>query len=94
MVSKFNSHFKEINFVKSILPITKLILETGNFDPRALKNPAVLNNKWLYQKGINYGFANTKSYVLDRDNHVCQYCKGKSKNNRLETHHIIYRSNW
>lgn len=68
MVSKINSHLKEINFVKSILPIAKIILETATFDPHALKNPEVLNNKWLYQKGINYGFANTKAYVLSRDN--------------------------
>jgi len=64
MTSKINSHLKEINFVNAILPITDVILETGNFDTHALKNPEVLKNKWLYQKGINYGFANTKAYVL------------------------------
>ena len=91
MTSKINSHLKEINFVNSILPITKTILETGNFDMHAMKNPEVLKNKWLYQKGINYEFANTKAYVLTRDKHTCQYCKGKNKENRLEVHHIIYR---
>lgn len=91
MVSKINSHIKEINFVESILPITKIIIETATFDTHALKNPAVLYNKWLYQKGVNYGFANTKAYVLDRDNYTCQYCKGKSKDNRLHVHHIIFR---
>lgn len=93
MVSKINSHLKEINFVKSILPISKLILETATFDTHALKNPSVLNNKWLYQKGINYGYANTKAYVLTRDNYSCQHCNGKSKDSRLEVHHIIFRSN-
>lgn len=93
MISKINSHIKEIEFVKSILPIKNIILETGNFDTHALKNPDVLKNKWLYQKGINYGFSNTKSYVLDRDNYTCQYCKGKSKNSKLEIHHIIFRRN-
>jgi hypothetical protein len=92
MVSKINSHLREIKFVKSILPITKIILETAIFDPHALKNPAVLSNKWLYQKGINYGFANTKAYVLDRDKYKCQYCKGKTKDSRLHVHHIIFRS--
>lgn len=91
MTSKINSYLKEINFVKSILPITKIILETATFDPHALKNPAVLSNKWLYQKGINYGFANTKAYVLDRDNHTCVHCKGKSKDSKLEVHHIVFR---
>ena len=93
MTSKINSHIKEIEFVKSILPIKNIILETGSFDTHALKNPAVLKNKWLYQKGINYGFSNIKSYVLDRDNYTCQYCKGKTKDSKLEVHHIIFRRN-
>ncbi|MCL1819585.1 MAG: RNA-guided endonuclease IscB [Oscillospiraceae bacterium] len=93
MTSKINSHLKEIRFVKSILPITHLILETATFDPHALKNPAVLQNKWLYQKGINYGFANTKAFVLDRDSYTCQYCGGKTKDSRLHIHHITFRMN-
>lgn len=93
MVSKINSHLKEITFVKSLLPIVNVILETGTFDPHALKNPDVLKNKWLYQRGANYGFANTKAFVLDRDSHICQHCKGKSKDGKLEVHHIVFRSN-
>jgi hypothetical protein len=92
IVSKIDSHLKEIKYVKSILPIIELILETTSFDPHALKNPAVLKNKWLYQKGINYGYANTKAYVMHRDKHTCQYCKGKNKDRNLHCHHIIYRS--
>ncbi len=93
MISKINSHLKEIKFVKSILPITKIIIETAIFDSHALKNPKVLKNKWLYQKGINYGFANTKAYVLHRDNYKCQYCKNKNKGSKLEVHHIIFKRN-
>lgn len=92
MTSKIHAHLKEMKFVKSILPITKQVVETATFDPHALKNPAVLTNKWLYQKGVNYGYANTKAYVLARDGYRCQHCKGKSKNKRLEVHHIIFRS--
>lgn len=93
MISKINSHLKEIKFVQSILPITKIILETATFDPHALKNPKVLSSKWLYQKGINYGFANTRAYVLNRDSYICQYCKGKTKDRKLEVHHIIFKRN-
>lgn len=93
MISKINSHLKEISFVKSLLPITHMILETGTFDPHALKNPDVLKNKWLYQRGANYGFANTKAFALDRDSYTCQSCKGKTKDSRLEVHHIVFRSN-
>lgn len=93
MISKINSHLKEIKFIQSILPITKIILETATFDPHALKNPKVLSSKWLYQKGINYGFANTRAYVLNRDSYTCQYCKGKTKDRKLEVHHIIFKRN-
>ena len=92
MRSKIDAHLKEIRFVQSLLPITQIVLETGTFDPHALKNPVVLQHKWLYQKGINYGFANTKAYVLTRDDYTCQQCKGKSKDYRLEVHHIVFRS--
>ena len=91
MTSKLNAHIREVAFVKSILPVTRLVVETSTFDPHALKNPEVLNNKWLYQKGINYGYANTKAYVLTRDGYVCKHCNGKNKDRRLEVHHIIYR---
>ena len=89
--SKLDSHLREIKFVLSILPISNLIIETATFDPHALKNPEVLTNNWLYQHGTNFGFANTKAYVLDRDNYTCQYCHGKLNDKRLHVHHIIFR---
>jgi hypothetical protein len=92
MTSKIETHTKEIKYVSSILPISKVIIETATFDPHALKNPDVLKNKWLYQKGLNYGYANTKAYVLNRDSYTCQNCKGKSKDSKLEVHHILFRS--
>lgn len=95
MISKFNSHIKEIEFIKSVLPITTMVLETGQFDTHLMKNPSLANPKvrhWGYQKGINYGFENTKAMVLNRDNYTCQYCKGKHKDSKLEVHHIMFRS--
>jgi len=92
MQSKIAAHLREIRFVQSILPISSLVLETGTFDPHALKNPEVLQKKIRYQQGINYGYANTKAYVLSRDNYTCQHCGGKSKETRLEVHHIVFRS--
>jgi HNH endonuclease len=29
--------------------------------------------------------------VLTRDSYMCQHCKGKSKDQRLEVHHIVFR---
>ena len=96
IVSKLNSHEKEIRYVRSILPITELVLETGTFDPHYMKDPEGRKNghwKEFYQQGRNYGFANTKAMVLDRDRYTCQCCHGKHKDSRLEVHHIIFRSN-
>lgn len=95
MVSKLHSHIKEIEYIKSILPITTLVLETAQFDTHLIKNPSLANPKvkhWGYQKGINYGFENTKAMVLNRDNYTCQCCKGKHKDSKLEVHHIVFRS--
>lgn len=95
MVSKFHSHIKEIEYIKSILPIKTLVLETGQFDTHLMKNPSLANEKirhWGYQKGINYSFENTKAMVLNRDGYKCQCCKGKHKDSKLEVHHIIFRS--
>ena len=91
LISKFNSHMKEIKFIKSILPISKINLELAKFDNHALSNPLVKNNKWMYQKGLKFGFANTKAFVLNRDKYACQHCK--TKQGTLEVHHIIFRSN-
>ena len=66
MRSKLHSHVKEIEYIKSILPITKLVLETAQFDVHLLKAPILANHKvrpWGYQKGPNYGFENTKAMV-------------------------------
>lgn len=95
MTSKIDSHLKELKFIISILPISQITIETASFDPHALKNPDVLKDLSLYQKGINYGFANTKAYVLNRDNYSCQNpkCKCKIKKPKLEVHHIVFRSN-
>ena len=95
MISKFHSHVKEIEYIKSILPITTMVFETGQFDMHLMKNPSLANPEvrhWGYQKGTNYGFENTKAMVLNRDNYTCQCCKGKHKDSKLEVHHIIFRS--
>lgn len=96
MQSKLSAHEREIKYVAKILPVSKLILETGTFDPHLLKNPELANSiyrRWGYQQGTNYGYPNTKAYVLARDNYTCQHCKGKHKDSKLEVHHIVYRSN-
>jgi hypothetical protein len=94
LTSKVQAHAREIRFISKILPIslTDLTIEGGTFDPHAIKDPKVLTNNWLYQKGEMYGYENVKSYVRARDKHTCQLCKGKSQDPRLECHHLIPRT--
>ena len=90
---KVQAHIDEIEFCKSILPVSKVVLEVSQFDTHLMKNPALVSEKvrhWAYQKGFNYEFSSRREAVLHRDSYTCQCC-GK-KNTRLEVHHIIYRS--
>ena len=96
MQSKLACHEREVRYIAKMLPVSRLILETGTFDPHLLKNPDLGNpayRHWGYQQGTNYGFYNTKAYVLARDSYTCQCCKGRHKDSKLEVHHIVFRSN-
>ena len=86
---KVDAHEKLIRQLKALLPLTKIVLETGTFDMAKMQNPDISNAQ--YQKGVQYGFENVKAYVLARDNHCCQ-SKKKGCSQQLETHHIQYRS--
>lgn len=90
MRSKVQSHIREISFVKSILPITRLVIETASFDIHKIVNPTVCGAE--YQEGRQKDFYNVKQFVLSRDGHICQKCKGTKKDKRLHVHHILFRS--
>ena len=92
MISKINSHIREIEYVKSILPIKQLIIETGTFDMALMNHEnEAFNRHWGYQKGLNYGFKNAQEATFNRDNYTCQHCKKRA--GTFNAHHIIYRSN-
>jgi len=86
---KLNSHVRIVEFVNKLLPITKINIEVANFDIQKIKNPNIEGKE--YQKGDQKNFYNIREYVLYRDNHRCQSCKGKTKDKRLEVHHLISR---
>jgi hypothetical protein len=86
---KINSHLKAIQDVHQILPITKIKIEVASFDIQLIKNPLI--NNLEYQQGPQFNFWNVREYVLFRDGHICQHCKGKSKDHRLNVHHIESR---
>ena len=86
---KINCHLKVIEDVHKILPISKVTVEVTSFDIQKIKNPDIKGEE--YQQGDQLGFWNVREYVLFRDGHTCQCCKGKSKDSILNVHHIESR---
>ena len=91
---KIASHIKEISDVAKILPISHITVETASFDTQKIQ--AIENGKTVpkgtdYQHGEMLDFWNVREYVLCRDGHICQCCKGKSKDKILNVHHIESR---
>lgn len=100
LARKRDTHLKFIKMICEIMPISKIVVETGLFDPHLMK--ATAEGRTLsgidYQKGEAEGFENMKAYIRFRDNYTCQNpnCKCHSLNEkekkdlRLEVHHIGY----
>ena len=86
--SKVDSHKRELYFIKKILPVTKVVIETASFDTHKITNPEVSSSK--YQKERQKDFYNVKHYVLHRDEHACKKCN--KSNVKLQVHHILFKS--
>ena len=86
---KVDSHIKAVENIYRILPVSKIIVEVASFDIQKIKNPDIQGTG--YQHGEQLNFWNVREYVLFRDGHICQCCKGKSKDKILNVHHIESR---
>ncbi len=86
---KVECHLNVIEKVHKILPITRIIVEVASFDIQKIKNQDISGAD--YQQGDQLGFWNVREYVLSRDGHICQCCKGKRKDKILNVHHIESR---
>ena len=87
--NKVDTHVKLIKQVYGILPITNIVVEAAQFDIQKILNPEIQGIG--YQQGPQLNFWNVREYVLWRDNHRCQHCKGKSKDKILNVHHVESR---
>ena len=87
--NKVDTHLTVIRKVHEILPIAKIIVEVASFDIQKIKNPTISGTG--YQRGERLDFWNIREYVLFRDGHACQCCKGRSKDKVLNVHHIESR---
>ena len=89
---KIQTHFAMVEKVHKMLPITKIVVETASFDMQLLKaqlEGEPIQKGMHYQKGELTGW-NIREYIFHRDNYTCQWCKGKSKDSILVTHHHAY----
>ena len=87
--NRIEAHLSRVPAVLRLLPVTAITVETAAFDIQKIKNPDVESLE--YQQGEQTGFWNVREYVLFRDGHVCQNCRGKSKDPVLNVHHIESR---
>lgn len=87
--NRIAAHMSRVEAVMRLLPVTAITVETAAFDIQKIKNPHVEGIG--YQRGEQLGFWNVREYVLFRDGHVCQHCRGKSKDPILNVHHIESR---
>ena len=95
--AKIQEHITIIKRICSILPITKVVVETAEFDLQLLK--AVLAGEEVpegedCQHGEMYGHYNVRQYVLWRDGYVCQCCGAHptvKKPVKLHVHHLESR---
>lgn len=86
---KIGTHLTVIAKVHKMLPVSKIIIETASFDIQKIKNPDIQGEE--YQQGDQLDFWNVREYVLFRDGHTYQCCKGKFKDKILNVHHIESR---
>lgn len=94
---KIQEHITAIKRVYNILPVSKVVVETAEFDLQLLK--AIEEGKPIpqgedYQIGEMYGHYNVRQYVLWRDGYTCQCCGAHSTNKkevRLHVHHLESR---
>src|SRR5258706_1136078 len=86
---KVEAHLKTIRLVHQILPVRQTTIEVAQFDLQKIRHPDIEGK--AYQEGPQLGFWNVREYVLFRDAHCCQWCRGKSKDPILNVHHIESR---
>lgn len=80
-------HFVER--LKRILGPCCIDMELVKFDTQILQNPDIKGLE--YQQGTLFGYE-MKAYLMEKYQHTCQYCGGKTEDRRLEWEHKIPKS--
>ena len=91
---KIQEHITSIKRICKLLPITKVAVETAEFDLqliKALETATTIPIGTAYSLGPMLGHYNVRQYVLFRDNYKCQHCGCHGKGVKLHVHHIESR---
>lgn len=91
---KIQEHITSIKRICKLLPITKVVVETAEFDLqllKALETATTIPIGTAYSLGPMLGHYNARQYVLFRDNYKCQHCGCHGKGVKLHVHHIESR---
>jgi N6-L-threonylcarbamoyladenine synthase len=91
---KIQEHITPILRVCKLLPVSKVIVETAEFDLqliKAVEQGLPVPQGEDYQKGEMLGQYNVRQYVFFRDNYTCQCCGKKGKDIKLHAHHLESR---
>ena len=86
METKVRTHENVIDKVCSILPVSRIVIESASFDIQRIKDPGIEGEE--YQQGEQLGYENVKAYVKARDGFRCRSCGTRD---HLEVHHIRQR---
>ncbi len=86
METKVRAHENVIGKVCSILPVSRIVIESASFDIQKIRDPEVEGEQ--YQQGEQLGYENVKAYVRARDGFRCRSCGSRD---HLEVHHISQR---
>ena len=90
--SRIDNQINWIEKFRRLIPKHEITVEVGKFDVQRMIDPDIEGEG--YQQGQTYGFWNDRYYIFTRDNYKCVICKGKPKDNILQTHHIIPPQRW
>lgn len=88
---KIGEHITAIRQILKILPVSKVVIETAEFDLQRLKameqgQPLPVGTD--YQMGEMFDYYNVRQYVLHRDRYTCQCCGKQQKDDaRFHIHH-------
>lgn len=93
--NKADRHLDVLSKYISVCPITRIILEVGQFDPvvlDAMDKGRPLPSGLDYQHGPKYGVNTLREAVFQRDHHTCLFCGRSALKDGaiLHMHHLLF----